>query len=161
VRLERVEPQARAVHRGSVMNAIVRSQVNLASSNDEPSAVSERTTLVPSSVTLARSPTTPPGDDLTLDTTQIVPALVLSELRYQARVRADDVVATVPADDVVVRRALVAAHVLPSRRDLDVTQDDLDSTQYRHRAARAMRHAIVVGIIAIGLLSVVLIALVD
>ena len=144
---------ARGVQSGSVMNASAREVVELASTDYELSDVSDRRTDIP---------VLPMVTPLDLDTTQVVPKLVLSELRYQARVRTNPEVAALAANDdaVGVADALALADSAPvasasvESAPITLVQASIEAVEVRRQSG--MRGAIAAGV-AIGLAGIALV----
>jgi hypothetical protein len=141
---------ARRMQSGSVMEATAREVVELASADYELSDVSDRQTDIPV------PPSLPPLD---LDTTQVVPKLVLSELRYQARLRSNAAVAALDAKkdddipvDVVEDAAVPVAEPAPIAL-ADAAIETIEETPTRS----GMRGAVATGV-AIGLGGIALVA---
>ena len=137
------------------MNASARKIVELEVTDYELSDVSDRRTDIP----MASVPA------LDLDTTQIVPKLVLSELRYQARMRTNPQVAALAANDDAVdiewADALALAESAPVEsahvESAYVTSIEASLEAVEVRAHSGMRGAIAAGV-AIGLAGIALVA---
>ncbi|MDB4995914.1 MAG: hypothetical protein JWM74_3346, partial [Myxococcaceae bacterium] len=139
------------------MNATARDIVELSSTEYELSDVSDRNTDVPNP---------PPMPALDLGTTQQVPKLVLSELRYQARLRSNPRVTALAANDdaEAIGVASDTTHLAPTA---DVTESDAATVDVVHTSIETtieakpsrggMRGAIAAGV-ALGLAATALVA---
>jgi hypothetical protein len=126
------------------MEASARKVVELASSDYELSDVSDRSTDVPV------PPTLPPLD---LDTTQIVPKLVLSELRYQARLQSNPgAAALAPNDAAAIAHAPPPA---PAPRVDAAVETTIEATEEPTRSGlgRAVAAGVALGVVAVGLVA--------
>ncbi len=136
------------------MEATAREIVELASTDYELADISDRQTDIPV------APSVPPLD---LDTTQVVPKLVLSELRYQARMRSNPGAAALAANDEIDVEVDVVAtpHAEPT---LDVEKpshaakaDVASAIVEGARPSRALGGAVAIGV-GIGVVAIALVA---
>jgi hypothetical protein len=128
------------------MEASAREVVELASSDYELSDVSDRSTDVPV------PPSLPPLD---LDTTQVVPKLVLSELRYQARLRSNPGHPALAANDAAAVAAEPPAPVAsaPAASAPAATVETIETTEPTRGYGRAVAAGVALGLVAVALVS--------
>jgi hypothetical protein len=120
------------------MEASAREVVELASSDYELSDISDRNTDVPN------PPSMPPLD---LGTTQQVPQLVLSELRYQARLRSN------PGHPALAANDAAAVASAPAASAPAATVETIETTEPTRGYGRAVAAGVALGLVAVALVS--------